>query len=558
MWDQLWQSFFNAIWSEILSFAGWAGQLLEAPSQDDEFNAQLDSGDHSSSSFTDYGSFIDFTGGSLSDPFTASSTDDPFGIVWTRDPFTTVADEGPDLGNGEVDNPFPPPSPDDPSGMLASNDVYYVDNYGRLSTRPWGESLGPQPDVPTDDPEQTLFTPPSVQTPPTLDRDWSTMAKTAFPQTGAPPTTVSSGISSPYETDSTFTPEQADAPVQSDLPASFADPLPAFPPIDTWPTASLGATQSDPMTSTPNNMISSSSSFSPDAQPSSGLNQPSVFTQVLRGTYAESVLQQQLANQGRQPGVFVSPVLPFDSLFNPNATSLGGATLLASHSPNEPLREAQEAELAASMTPFVGSIATWMNPRSGPFAKGIATIGFFASAFSLASAISREAAQVGSELGSLGDELPPLEPEETASSALQAAYWRTQQVEELLQDARNAGLRVSASGPASWTQRQMEALNAYSKAAARVYQETEDMGQAAGAGGDVFHRVLGAPGASEPGVDLQYFGANVEVKTSFGTPDVSDFLNWMEKSESDEPWQLAAVHVFDTLNQVKYFVLRGP
>jgi hypothetical protein len=131
-------------------------------------------------------------------------------------------------------------------------------------------------------------------------------------------------------------------------------------------------------------------------------DQPGALAQILSGTYAESVLQVQLMNQGQVPGSFVSPVPPNDYLFNPNATSLAGATLLGSHSPNTEVLQAQQMELAASMFPVVGAVSTWMHPHSSSFAKGIAVVGAVASVLPLVS----ELTELGNlpELGSLSTE----------------------------------------------------------------------------------------------------------------------------------------------------------
>ena len=127
-------------------------------------------------------------------------------------------------------------------------------------------------------------------------------------------------------------------------------------------------------------------------------NQPSVVSQIFRGTYADSVLRTQLLNQGRIPGSFVSPTLPHDYLFNPNATGLVDATLLSSHSPNRDLLDAQSIELGVSMAPILGSFATWMNPRSGWFAKTVAVLGVLPAASEIAGLRS------ASGLGSLATE----------------------------------------------------------------------------------------------------------------------------------------------------------
>jgi hypothetical protein len=155
---------------------------------------------------------------------------------------------------------------------------------------------------------------------------------------------------------------------------------------------------------------------------------------------------------------------------------------------------------------------------------------------------------------SLGPELPTLGPE--LGNSLQAAeetfessvsQWRTREVEDLLQRAKEAGLRVSANGPESWTPRQIEAAIEYQE----VYNQTLSPQRA----GTAAHDVLGAPTS---GADGMYFVFVHEIKTSIGAPDVSVFVDAMEQAQSYGPGQPAVVTVFDMLNGVKYFVQRGP
>jgi hypothetical protein len=129
----------------------------------------------------------------------------------------------------------------------------------------------------------------------------------------------------------------------------------------------------------------------------------STVSQIFSGTYADSVLERQLSGQGLVPGSFVNPTLPHDYLFNPNATNLMDATLLSSHSPNRDWLDAQSMQLGVSMAPVVGSVATWMNPHSGWFAKGMAVAGVLPIVSELGGLASV------SELGSLSTEATELE-----------------------------------------------------------------------------------------------------------------------------------------------------
>jgi hypothetical protein len=135
-------------------------------------------------------------------------------------------------------------------------------------------------------------------------------------------------------------------------------------------------------------------------------NQPSTINQILSGTYANSVLQMQLSSEGTILGSYVSPTLPYDYLFNPNASSLMDAILLSSHSPNAELLQAQSLQLGASMAPIIGPISTWMNPNSGWFAKAVATAGALpmvsdlAGLGSLSVELDSALAEAGEEAGS--------------------------------------------------------------------------------------------------------------------------------------------------------------
>jgi hypothetical protein len=85
-----------------------------------------------------------------------------------------------------------------------------------------------------------------------------------------------------------------------------------------------------------------------------------------------------------------------------------------------------------------------------------------------------------------------------------------------------------------------------------IYDGTADsVNAAASAGGTAFHTFLDA---EERGIDSRYFNANVEFKTSFGTPTIDDFLEAVKRAERSEPGQLNVVHYFDMRNNVKYFI----
>jgi hypothetical protein len=290
----------------------------------------------------------------------------------------------------------------------------------------------------------------------------------------------------------------------------------------------------------------------------SAADQQSVFHQVLSGTYAASILQRQLASQGRAPGVFVSPNPPFDLLFSPNAQTLGEAQLLASRPGNTELERALGLQATVSNLPILGSVATWMNPNSGRFGKGLAVVGGVLSVVplgaELGAMLKESVAELAALLEELGlvsvsvEELAPLIREvELGNLSPQAVG----EVTEFLQAARDAGFRISASGPSTWTQSQVEAANAYREAYAAVLKAGGSESAAAGAGGDAFHEALGA---AQRGIDTTYFGANVELKTSVGTPDIRALLDAVRQSEGYAPGQLNAVHYFDVLNGVKYFI----
>jgi hypothetical protein len=110
------------------------------------------------------------------------------------------------------------------------------------------------------------------------------------------------------------------------------------------------------------------------------------ISQILSGTYANSVLQRQLSSQGQ--GFYVSPSPDHDLLFNPNATSLVDAMLLASHSPNTALSGAYGAQWAVTMVPILGSVSVWMNPDSSGFSKGLAVVSGVLSLLPLGSEIA--------------------------------------------------------------------------------------------------------------------------------------------------------------------------
>jgi len=82
--------------------------------------------------------------------------------------------------------------------------------------------------------------------------------------------------------------------------------------------------------------------------------------------------------------------------------------------------------------------------------------------------LSQSAPTALNETSALGAQLPnSLQSlEETVESSVSG--WRTQEVEDLLQRAEEAGLRVSANGPESWTPRQIEAAIEYRE----VYNRT--------------------------------------------------------------------------------------
>lgn len=155
-----------------------------------------------------------------------------------------------------------------------------------------------------------------------------------------------------------------------------------------------------------------------------------------------------------------------------------------------------------------------------------------------------------SKLASLSNELDTVLPEleETAEST--AGRWRTPEVENLLDRARQAGLRVSVNGPEGWTPRQIEAAIKYRE----VYNQTLDPKKA----GDAFHEIAGAASGGTTGADRISFGLVHEFKTSIGVPDVRVLVNALNQAEGYDPEQPAVVTVFDVLNGGKYFVQRGP
>ena len=131
-------------------------------------------------------------------------------------------------------------------------------------------------------------------------------------------------------------------------------------------------------------------------------DQPGRITQILSGTYAESVLQTQLGNQGRVQGNLVSSFPPYEKLFNPNATTLVGASLLATHSQNTELSQAEQLQLVATLTPGVSTVATWINPHSGWFAKGVSVLGLLPLASVVAKPVLTQLGSLSAEAGELG------------------------------------------------------------------------------------------------------------------------------------------------------------
>ncbi len=265
----------------------------------------------------------------------------------------------------------------------------------------------------------------------------------------------------------------------------------------------------------------------------------------MSGAYADSVLRTQLANQGATPGAFVSPVAPYDYLFNPNATGLDDARLLASHSINTQLSQAEQAQLGVSMAPVVGSVATWMNPHSTWFQKSMAvfavlpvmTAGVFGKLGSL-SGLAGDLAGL-QELGSLSTEANEL-----------ASELRIQDILDLLQGLEEADIEViSIKGGGEWTQTELRALDRYYE----VFQETGSYRAA----GDAFHAELGAASDGLNGPDRMMFDFVNEVKTSAGHPDVRVFTEALAQAEGHAAsgfYDGATATIYDVLNGVKYFV----
>jgi hypothetical protein len=348
--------------------------------------------------------------------------------------FTPVSTVTPSINEGPATPPgyATQPGPGDSGWTLNGNTLinWYIDDNGNLISSTF---VGP---LPQDLQQQASPVPITADTPPTTPP----AANLATAAPAVDPNVLLNAMQEAAGPPLTFTPTQPsieDVLSASDwtsllAPTTSQDLLPnaaqetVGPPLSfTQPSIQDVLSGSDwasllgPANSAPASLGSPPWAFA--AKPIGNLanSQPNVITQILSGTYSESVLERQLSNQGRLPGFFVSPTT-YEYLFNPNAKSLAEATLLASHSPNTELQVAQQAELAASMTPVVGSISTWMNPHSGPFAKSMATIGLFASVLPLASKFSGVAGELGPELGSLGPEIDEAVPsaEEPFKTAL--------------------------------------------------------------------------------------------------------------------------------------------
>jgi hypothetical protein len=189
LWDELWQPFE----SDITGALGYLGKFLSGGFSDD-LGDQSGQGD---SPFTGENGGIDsFTGG------------------WTADPFTTEADAVTNASNGEVVNPFAP-GPIDTSLMVAST--------------------GTMPNLDVDESGVVKLTP---LTPDNFSYDFTSHTPSSSP--ASPTATAPAPAPS---TVSTVTPPVASdydpAADRGDLPAIFVPP--SYPPIDTWPTAPLGA-----------------------------------------------------------------------------------------------------------------------------------------------------------------------------------------------------------------------------------------------------------------------------------------------------------------------------
>jgi hypothetical protein len=273
-------------------------------------------------------------------------------------------------------------------------------------------------------------------------------------------------------------------------------------------------------------------------------DQPSPIIQVLSQTYAESILRTQLLNQGQVPGSFVSPLPPYDYLFSPNASSLSEAVLLSTHSPNADLESALVQQQFAAGLPVIGSVSTWLNPRSGPVSKGIATVG---AILPFAGVFAGELGTLGPELETLGTEVTTVGPE---LETLGTEATTVQDVADLLQELREAGVEViSVKGAREWTQTEIEALIKYRE----VYQATGSYTTA----GDAFHEVVGAASGGTTGPDRVIFNFVNEIKTSAGHPELRDFIKALNEADSHVGiggYDGSVVTMYDVLNGVKYFV----
>jgi hypothetical protein len=258
-----------------------------------------------------------------------------------------------------------------------------------------------------------------------------------------------------------------------------------------------------------------------------------------------------------QPGVFVRPTIPYDYLFNPYATSLVEATLLASHAPNFMLREAQSIEFFASSTPEIGLISAFMNQHLGPVGRSVAVIGQLAGMVGMGG-------EIASELGSLGTEvdefLPPalggaLGGEGSAVSGI-VGKATLQDVADLLQELEESGVEViSVKDAREWTSKEIAATIEYG----RVYAKTAsyDAKLAPLRAGDAFSGELGAASGGTTGPDRIMFDYVNEVKTSAGHPEVGDFINALDQAEGHAikgNYDGFTATIYDVLNGIKYFV----
>jgi hypothetical protein len=336
------------------------------------------------------------------------------------------------------------------------------------------------------------------------------------------------------------------------VPAPAADPT--FAPIFSGPSY-VGTTFSDP---------SHVGTTDPSSLGATGWRGAlGATSQILSGTYADSVLQRQLSSQGQAPGSFVSPIAPNDYLFNPNAKSLLDSTLLSSHSPNTQLLQAEAAQVGVSMLPIIGSVATWMNPQSSGGAKGIALATGVLDVLPLAGAVAGELGVLSkaagtmtelSELGSLSAKSEVGGLTAASGEGLRGAIATVQDILGLRQELEEAGVQViSIKDARGWTQLEKEAYFEYE----RVFQETGKFTKA----GDAFSGALGAASGGQTGPDRIIFDFVNEIKTSAGHPDISIFTDALEQAEVHAAAGFhdgAVVTVYDTINLVKYFVQRAP